>query len=389
MSYLQADSNITHINITPTHVYFDALITNRNTSQTEPVQLSYFQQRTSAFLSCPEEYYFSIIRFSLDTPSLPIFIPSIDLTSSNNINISSSTNQPTIYTITLTYTDALTNVKYTSDQCPVNWIPEIQNYNFLPSNTSTSQDTKTNYYYSYSFQWWILLCNNAFKDAFNSLVQVVAIDGITLPVSNPPFLVWNISEGLAVLNADIGISGTDEAPGGGFLTITTDYGNYTLSSDPNGPTTSNYSQLSIYFNSAMYQLFNSFPSIINGYGPVITNNSFDIPGGNVQIPIFTYGGINVKQYPTDPLDLTQVSLFAQISQEYSTITMWNPIESIVFTSTTIPVIPEQQGSPLIFDETQNISSSENNMIISSITDFQSTNSSYRSFISYQPSVYRL
>ena len=385
MSYLHAD---TTMNISPTHVYFDALITNRNTTNTEPIDLAYYQQRTTAFLSCPEDYFFSIIRFSLDTPSLPIFIPSIDLTNTGNFNITPTVKQPTIYTITLTYTDATTKVKYTSNQCAVNWIPEMQNYNFLPNNTAQSQDTKTNYYFCYSFQWWILLCNNAFKDAFNSLKAVVAIDNIILPVSNPPFFVWNISEGLAVLNADVGISGTTDAPGGGFLTIATDYGNYSLTADPNDPTPDNYSQISIFFNSAMYQLFNSFPSIINGYGPIVSVNNFDIPGGNVQIPCFTYGGITVQTLPINPLDLSTTSNFAQISQEYTTVPMLNPIESIVFTSTTIPISPEQSGSPLIYDETQNISSSKNNMIISSITDFQSTNAQYRSYISYQASIYR-
>ena len=70
--------------------------------------------------------------------------------------------------------------------------------------------------------------------------------------------------------------------------------------------------------------------------------------------------------------------------------MWNPIEAIVFTSTTIPVFPEQLGSPLIFNNGNSDSSGENNNIISSITDFQSSNGQYRSFIAYSPaSEYRL
>ena len=78
MSYLSSSSEI---NTTPTHVYFDALITNRNSTDTKPVQLTYFQQRTSPILAIPEDYYFSIIRFSLDSSYLPVFIPTMDLTS--------------------------------------------------------------------------------------------------------------------------------------------------------------------------------------------------------------------------------------------------------------------------------------------------------------------
>lgn len=396
MSYLSSSSEI---NTTPTHVYFDALITNRNSTDTKPVQLTYFQQRTSPILAIPEDYYFSIIRFSLDSSYLPVFIPTMDLTSEYNLTISPTNPQPTIYSITLTYTDATTKKKYTSNQCNVNWIPEFQNAN-LPINTTTTQDTKTNYYYCYSYQWFILLVNNAFNTAFNSLKQLVQDDNVeTFPNVNPPFMVWNISSGVAVLNADVGLSGTVDAPGGGFITLESEYGNYKISSDPNGPTTDNYSQISIYFNSALYQLFNSFPSIFCGYGQVTTfsytipnegTTYLDIPGGNVLIPVFTYGGQTVQTQPIDPLNLTSTANFAQISQEYTTVPMWNPIEAIVFTSTTIPVFPEQLGSPLIFNNGNTDSSGENNNIISSITDFQSSNGQYRSFIAYSPaSEYRL
>jgi hypothetical protein len=202
-----------------------------------------------------------------------------------------------------------------------------------------------------------------------------------------------------VINADVGQSGTVDAPGGGFITLESEYGSYKISSDPNGPTVDNYSQISIYFNSALYQLFNSFPSIFCGYGQVTTfsytipnegTTYLDIPGGNVLIPVFTYGGQTVQTQPIDPLNLTTTANFAQISQEYTTVPMWNPIEAIVFTSTTIPVFPEQLGSPIIFNNGNTDSSGENNNIISSITDFQSSNGQYRSFLAYTPaSEYRL
>ena len=381
-------NNSTHISTTPTHVYFDVTVSNQD-STNGPVKFYYNNSQSTPFLSNPEQYYFSITRFSLDTPSLPVFIPTMDMTAAGNYNPSSISNQPTIYTITLTYQDSTTGNFYSTSPCPVNWIPEIQNRSIIPNNDQSTgtQDLTNQYYYCYTYQWFILLCNNAFNDAFNQLQTLVALDDITLPVSNPPFMTWNINEGIAVLNCDVGST----TSGGGFLTLNSE--TYTLTTDPNNPSSSNYSQISIFFNSAMYQLFNSFPAIIYGYGSTISVNGYDVAGGNVLIPVNTYGGQTVQNLPINQLDLSQTANLAQVSQEYSTVSIWNPIESILFTSMSIPVLTQQTGNPFIIQNgssTANNYSGSGNSIISIITDFQSSNGQYRSFITYSPTgEYRL
>ena len=56
------------------HIYYNILITNRNTVSTPPKMIIYEQQRVSPFLYNPSDYLFSIIRFSLDSCSLPILL---------------------------------------------------------------------------------------------------------------------------------------------------------------------------------------------------------------------------------------------------------------------------------------------------------------------------
>ncbi len=69
------------------HIYYNILITNKKTVSTPPKKITYEQQRVSPFLYNPSDYLFSIIRFSLDTCSLPVFIPTMDLSEQGNVNI--------------------------------------------------------------------------------------------------------------------------------------------------------------------------------------------------------------------------------------------------------------------------------------------------------------
>ena len=87
------------------HIYYDILITNLDSSSTEPIPLSYKSNRSQPIIMNCSEWYFSIIRFTLDTLSLPVFIPTIDLTSTSttSITLNELVEQPTIYSITLTY----------------------------------------------------------------------------------------------------------------------------------------------------------------------------------------------------------------------------------------------------------------------------------------------
>ena len=84
-----------------------------------------------------------------------------------------------------------------------------------------------------------------------------------------------------------------------------------------------------------------------------------------------------------------------VEQEYrSTDTLWSPIASIVFTTSLIPVFPEQTGVPLILENgniTQGLAAqSAFSPIITDISLPLSGASDYRQFIEYAPTAeYRL
>ena len=59
----------------PTHVYYDLDVMNANSNAGQRQQMTFNETRDSPFLKSPENYYASVIRFYVETPSLPIFIP--------------------------------------------------------------------------------------------------------------------------------------------------------------------------------------------------------------------------------------------------------------------------------------------------------------------------
>ena len=137
----------------------------------------------------------------------------------------------------------------------------------------------------------------------------------------------------------------------------------------------------------MFELFNSFPNIIYGYGTDVNINGSMISGANVQV-ILPYNPQNVINLSNNPFDQSTTSAYIQSSQEFCTVSLWNPVTSIVFQSLKIPVNPTQAGSPYIYDGNQVLQAGNNANIISEICDFETTSGQYRSFINYTANVYR-
>ena len=87
--------------------------------------------------------------------------------------------------------------------------------------------------------------------------------------------------------------------------------------------------------------------------------------------------------------------FVQMSQEVSSIAMWNPVASIIFASSLLPIQATQTSLPKdVGSSNNNITGSGNNSnLLSTITDFTIAvdgNNQYRPMIVYNPSAeYRL
>jgi len=332
---------------TPNHVYYDITVSNIENTSTGPPNIYFNETRNSPFVLDPQSYSLSIVRFTLDTNTLPIIQPDIQPSPNSNVNL-------TNYSITLEWSNPVAPFQTFIQQSFITYIP--QNKQAIipapPSQTLTGlQNNETGYYDIFNYQYWILLINNTFQQCYTALNAQVVGAGLALPSAFTPTMSWDVDKNIAILNADQ--AGYDD-------------------------TASNY--IAIYFNSPLFNLFSSLPFIIE---------STDITSGgkNARIIMSGFGGANVIQYP--PVAPTYVAL--QIVQEYSTIALWTPITSIVFTSNTLPIVANQVSAPLLFFNGKRFQSGGNNSNIAQIiTDFVASDGIYKPNIVYIPSAqYRL
>jgi hypothetical protein len=298
--------------INPYHVYVDINVNNANQQNAEPVPLIFNEQRNSPIISNPSDYFFSVVRFSVDTTTLPLLYPAVLLGQSDPNKL--------VYSFTMTYNYLGTDYTY---QQHLIYTP--QNNQNTPNPPLVNQDSVGEYYYIYSFNHFINICNQALQSCYNGLNSLVIGAGGTLPSSVAPFLEWDPINCLAIMNADIlGYNRTLGQP------------------------------IRLFMNNSLYNLFSSFEATIEG-GTAPNGKNYQLliysqNGSN----IYTLGGVN----------------YLQMAQEYSTSGLWNPVSSLVFTSGVIPVVPTQTTQPLIFNTLlQNIDGNNAN-IIPAITDFE-------------------
>jgi len=148
--------------------------------------------------------------------------------------------------------------------------------------------------------------------------------------------------------------------------------------DPSPPS-SVATPVKIFFNSPMYGLLDSF--IFTYLGATTVANS----GQNYQLVINSFNGTNQTPLPTIPS--TYTATFC--SQTTSTIGLWSPVQSIIFTSNTLPINQTHILPSIVLLEGQNIGpNSSISNVQNIISSFQSPNNLYRPSITYEPSVYR-
>jgi len=334
--YIMSFTNIS----TPEKLYYDIQISNINNNDTLPPVLNFIETRNNPFLYESDRYYMSIIRFSLDTPNLPVFIPTIQPSPNTDINL-------TIYSVSLQWTNPDDTTQIFTSQQFIRYIPQSLIATIPPSPTQTQnglQYNAGNYYNIYNYQYFIYLLNLQLSTAYTQLYSQVTSAGLTLPSPNAPNLSWDTSNNTAILNCDVA----------GYSTSSTNY-------------------IKIFFNTALAQLFSSFPVLITSASSYL--------GLNAQIITNSYNDTNVIQYP--PYEPTYNAI--QVFQEFSTIALWCPITSIVFTSNTLPIVSNQVSTPVLYNNGTQLGSNGNNALINQvITDFISNEGIYKPNLVYEP-----
>lgn len=297
--------------IDSTHVYYNISVTNDNygatvdasgeiveigTNKSNNQPLVFNETRAAPYLINPEEHFMGIMDFFVESPNLPVFIAQ---------PILGGNPQETIYKITLISGNTIV-------QSPVKWVP--QDLNFPQPQTINQSDVFNPYYFCYSYQHFINCIND-------TLGQLAGPTGLSLP--SPPYLELDTTTNLITLAGDVSIYRTanDGTAIGTSATLCT-----------------------IHFNSELFNLVSSLPSV---YDTNVLNND-----NNYQIILST--GSDILTFPpyitnlrTNPL--TSVNeVYA--TQEYPTLALWTPVQSIVFKTSLLNVVPEFIATPVIYGQ---------------------------------------
>lgn len=361
---------------TPCHLYYDLEVANQSLRDTSapPSELSFTEVRASAVLANPNEYFMSIVRFSVDTAgSLPIMIPQIDLEQAfvGNPDFPNRT----IYSLSFNYTDptvpALAAPGITSTQTVI-YKPHLTNVGinsrteFKPPTFPLSVDKcTTNYYWIQSFSWWINMMNETMATAWANLITAVnlAAPG-TFPVPpavpstylNPPYMTWdsNTNKATVWLPEALFNQGYDWNP----------------STDPF--TCPALCILS--FNAPLHILFSSFEYVFNSYNPPQAFIVRCYDRRNVGYSDASNLQANAPLYkPPNAVALTPYWLGGGLAMEqlYSTGPTMCPITSMLFTTSLLPVLPSLIGLPRIFSGESTAQQQQgNNNIQNQITDLE-------------------
>jgi hypothetical protein len=338
-----------------THVYLDINAVNNDTFHGRPIPLAFSQNRNEQYLKEPEDYYASIIRFSIDTHNnIPNFIPQVmpDFLQRRlfppmppnpfifNPNI-------TLYAVSLQYepvrippgTQMAVSGPVFLTYVPTNLFPAIPE-TYLPDSL---------YYYCHSLQILVRMINEALQLAMTKLIANALL--LSPPVVLDyavPFIQFDSSTSLFTM--------------------------YT----PKMNTTAEL--FNIYMNTTLQPLLCTFSSYH------VNNNS-----ESGQDYLFNFQS---NQVINNGLALTGYNF---LSQDEPSIASINPVNSIVFCTNLIPVDQSYVSPVTPFNlrtgDQALYSIGTNSNIVNSLTDFQvqyGHNNTYATTVFYAPiSEYRL
>lgn len=347
----------------PFHIYLDLEVRNDDVYTTSrPPPLSFEETRLQPFLDGDaSDYFCTIARFTLQTSnSLPVFIPTIN---TNQIVVAGQ--QPfineTIYKISFYEQADPSNPTASRQLVQLNviYVPSDQSIP-LPRPPVVEQDLTSEYYYVRNYSDFIDMINTTLSTLF---VNIMAIGHY-----NPPYMEWDNASCTASLYAD------------------TYYFDLNGNTNPFTGDTGRIRKFEIYFNTRLYQLFSTLNATYVGKQNVGTG------GLDYRMDFFGNASNTVKLPQNDSNGNSMYNVV--IAQEISTIGVWSPIESIVFTSTSLPIQPSLSSAPKVISNGDNSTSGNGQPNISNIlTDFQisvTAANQYRPEISYVPSgEYRL
>lgn len=313
------------------HTYLSLEVENPQTLNGAPVKLQFVETRNNPILNDAGNYFCSVVRLNLDCWSLPLYIPTIQLNQANP-NLTS-------YVITLRYGGV-------NNQQTVLWTPENLQAT-VPPAPLTQQHIVDDYYYGNTYEHFISLINTALATAYTALAPAITAGLGALPANavGAPFMVFDDNQIVANMygyqqyyDQNVGIVGPVE----------------------------------IYFNSALFSCFNSLPNEFYSNPSLVAGL---VSGMDYKITMKSYYSKNLYNFPaiTAPVAPVPVGAYVVAYQQYPTLKLLNPVDSIVFTSNLLPVNPSLVSRPRLYGGfgafSQNGVGSNNANVTSVLVDF--------------------
>lgn len=343
----------------------------------------------------------------------------------------------------ITYTTINTNIfniPYSVPVMPptiesVKWIKDLEDAIAPTKNSLTGKNTALySYYYCHSYNNFITMVNKTMKLAYKNFIERVYenwiyplpqfdklrnyfFDIVARQYPTPPFLDWNESN----LTADVYVTLLFETYQNAANAVIANI-NYAIpettwavvsSNNVGTPLAPTPFKFELSFNAPLYSLFSSLPAtkkvLIDDFGKrelYYTLKFFSSglglvnpsPALNSIIPYsflsqYTNSSTGVVTLPNDSstypvIEFSQSGLLIKQSQEISTIDTWTPVNAIVFTTTSIPIIVNQFTASSSIGSSPP-SSSLDNAFAFVITDLQSNQQGYRPNILLTPKIYRM
>ena len=273
----------------PDNVYLNISIFNDFRTGTEPILAKYKENRVKSILTNPSEYYLTIVRFSIPTQEIPIFIFAIqEGIDQDKINLS-------IYSFTMSFggSDFQTFLDYTPDNFSNNGSPFFP---LSPEDNNGEQDISTGYYNVFNYQIMLNMMNTALATCFADLKEAFPAAEITVA----PFIIYDAVSQLFsfIVNNEYLVSG-----------------------------------VTIFWNSVLNRFLEAIP--VNFFG-TSTLNGKDF---ELVVQFNKNNAFNLVIPGVDPPD-PDIPQFLELKQEYTVIQYWNSFQKLVIATDLLPVNPE-------------------------------------------------
>jgi len=370
----------TNYNTDPNHIYYNLQAYNNDTvgsSQAVPVRFT--ETRTSTILANPSEYFLSIIRFHLDTPNLPLFLPTPETSlvynpAPQNKNL-------------LVYQMAVYNIgTNTVNIIPIIFSPQLNN-TVTPPPVLDINALSNPYYFVYQFQDFIDMMNKSIQNYWAANL------GNLISMDHCPYFGMEAGNKFCIyfpsnVNANTGSNPPVKGTGSNIWNSAgTTAGQFELAF--NAPLHTLFSSLRYEYIDSLKNLPGITPlaqatltSEKSLHGWYLVSNRRPHNAGTYVTPpnLESTNQMGLNQLEILPIadvpfagNMYSVAIrsFEVVKSPYSSAPLWNPCKQLIFTTALMPVNNELVGLPVVQNSDPRLNSDvQNNNFSPIITDLE-------------------